>query len=53
MVPPEPQVQPMIPGAAPALTLSNFKPELSGKQDEDAEVHLLGTNDRMDNSAFP
>ena len=26
---------------------SNFKPEFAGKPDEDAEVHLLHTNDWM------
>ena len=27
------------------INWSNFKPELSGKPDEDAEVHLLHSND--------
>ena len=27
------------------LNWSNFKPEFSGKSDEDAEVHLLSSND--------
>ena len=29
------------------LDWSNFKPEFSGKPDEDAETHLLHTNDWM------
>ena len=29
------------------LNCSNFKPECSGKPDEDAEAHLLHTNDWM------
>ena len=29
------------------LNWSHFKPEFSGKPDEDAEVHLLHTNDWM------
>ena len=30
----------------------NFKPEFSGKPDEDAEVHLLCSNDRMNAHCF-
>ena len=29
------------------LNCSNFKPEFSGKPDEDAELHLLHSNDWM------
>ena len=29
------------------LNWSHFKPEFSGKSNEDAEAHLLHTNDRM------
>ena len=32
----------------PPLNWSHFKPEYSGKPDEDAEAHLLRTNDWMD-----
>ena len=31
---------------------SNFKPEFLGKPDEDAEVHLLGSNDWMNAHHF-
>ena len=34
------------------LILSNFKPEFSGKSDEDAEVHLLCSNDWMNTHCF-
>ena len=37
----------------PQLNWSHFKPEFAGKPDEDAEVHLLRTNDWMDTHAFP
>ena len=32
----------------PSLNWSHFKPEYSGKPDENAEAHLLRTNDWMD-----
>ena len=32
--------------------MSNFKPEFSGKPDEDAEVHLLHSNDWMNTHCF-
>ena len=32
---------------------SHFKPEFSGKPEEDAETHLLRTKDWMDTHAFP
>ena len=32
---------------------SHFKPEFSGKPQEDVEVHLLQTNDRMTTHDFP
>ena len=35
------------------LNLSHFKSEFAGKADEDAEVHLLRTNDWMDTHNFP
>ena len=31
----------------------HIKPEFAGKPDEDAEAHLLRTNDWMDTHAFP
>ena len=34
------------------LNWSNFKPEFSGKPDEDAEVHLLYSNDWMNAHPF-
>ena len=34
------------------LNWSNFKPEFSGKPDEDAEAHLLCTNDWMNAHHF-
>ena len=36
----------------PQLNWSHFKPEFAGKAYEDAEAHLLRTNDWMDTSAF-
>ena len=36
----------------PTLNWSHFKPEYSGKPDEDAEAHLLRTNDWMDMQGF-
>ena len=45
------------PPAAPQQMLPmnwwHFKPELSGKSDEDVEVHLLRTNDWMTTHDFP
>ena len=37
----------------PQLNWSHFKPEFSGKPDEDVEAHFLMTNDWMDTHAFP
>ena len=34
------------------LNWSNFKPEFSGKPDEDAEVHLLCSNDWVNAHCF-
>ena len=50
MVPP---IQPIQPAPMPQLNWSHFKPEFAGKPDEDAEAHLLRTNDWMDTHAFP
>ena len=35
------------------LNWSNFKPDFSGKPEEDPEVHLLRTNDWMTTHDFP
>ena len=35
------------------LNGSHFKPDFSGKPEEDAEVHLLGPNDWMTTHDFP
>ena len=37
----------------PALNCSHFRPELAGKPEEDAEAHLLCTNDLMETHDFP
>ena len=42
MVPQAPPVQ------VPQLNWSYFKPEFSGKPEEDMEAHLLRTNDAME-----
>ena len=52
---PEPQVlqQPAQPAQKVVyLNWSHFKPEFSGKPDEDAETHLLCTNDWMNAHHF-
>ena len=36
----------------PPVNWSNFKPKFSGKPDEDAEAHLLRTDDWMDTHRF-
>ena len=46
-VPQAPQGQQLV-----HLNWSNFKPEFSGKPDEDAEAHLLHTNDWMNAHHF-
>ena len=58
--PPEQQVQdPVQPAQVqvqpgqPPLNWSYFKPEFSGKLDEDAEGHLLRTNNWMETHNFP
>ena len=37
----------------PQLNWSYIKPEVSGKPEEDAEAHLLRTNDWMETHNFP
>ena len=44
---------PPIPMANQHLNWSHFKPDFSGKPEEDAEVHLLRTNDWMTTLDFP
>ena len=45
---------PVAPGVhqRPQLNWSHFKPEYTGKRDEDMKAHLLGTNDWMDTHEF-
>ena len=47
MLPQAPPVQ------MPQLNWSYFKPEFSGKPEEDVEAHLLRTNDWMETHNFP
>ena len=44
---------PPIPMANQHLSWSHFKPDFSGKPEEDAEAHLLRTNDWMTTHDFP
>ena len=51
--PPNP-IQPQSPPVQmPQLNWSYFKPEISGKHEEDAVAHLLQTNDLMEIHNFP
>ena len=53
-VPPAYPVVPSVqPGPIQQLNWPHFKPEFTSKPDEDAEAHLLNTNDWMDTNAFP
>ena len=45
--------QPIQPAPMPQLNWLHFKPEFAGKPEEDAEAHLLRTNEWMDTHAFP
>ena len=40
-----PPTQPIQSGPMPHINWFHFKPELAGKPEEDAEAHLLRTND--------
>ena len=58
--PPAPPTQPIVPSTLPIqpapmpqLNWSHFKPEFTGKPDENVEAHLLRINDCMDTDAFP
>ena len=44
--------QPIQPAHVSQLNWSHFKPKFVGMPDEDAEAHLLRTNDWMDTHAF-
>ena len=48
-----PQAQQQLTQQMALLNRSYFKPESSGKPEEDAEAHLLRTNDWMDTHQFP
>ena len=60
MQPPAPPAQPAVPPTQPVippgpmlqLNWSHFKPEFTGKLDEDVEACLLRTNDWMDTHTF-
>ena len=52
-LPVQPAAPQIRPGQIPQLNWSHFKPEFSGKPNEDAEAHLHMKNDWMDNHAFP
>ena len=49
---PFPHTQPGHP-AKPVVKWLHFKSEFSGKPEEDAEAHLLRTNDLMETHNFP
>ena len=51
--PPNPMQPQNPPPEVPQLSRSYFKPEFSGKPEEDAVAHLLRTNDWMDTHNFP
>ena len=48
-----PPTQPIQPAPMPQLIWPHFKPEFTGKPDEDAEAHLLRNNDWMCTHVFP
>ena len=50
--PPQPLQLPQVPQAHLQINWSHFKPEYSGKPDEDVEVHLLRTNDWINTHDF-
>ena len=50
---PTPQPVPPQPGQQVPMNWSHFKPEYSGKPEEDVEAHLLRTNDWMNAHDFP
>ena len=50
---PDQLVHQVQPGHQPPLNWSHFKPEFTGKPEDDAEAHLLHSNDWMDTHNFP
>ena len=54
---PQPTPQPVLPQPGQQIHMhinwSHFKPEYSGKPEEDVEAHLLKTNDWMNTHDFP
>ena len=50
---PNPILPPVPPIQIPQLNWSYFKPEFSGKPEEDVEAHLLRTNDWIETHNFP
>ena len=50
---PNPILPPAPPVQIPQLNWSYFKPEFSGKPEEDVEAHLLRTNDWVETHNFP
>ena len=50
---PNPMLPPAPPVQIPQLNWSYFKPEFSGNPEENAEAHLLRTNDWMETHNFP
>ena len=51
--PPNPMLPQAPPAQVPQLYWSYFKPEFSGRPEEDAEAHLLRTNHWMETHNFP
>ena len=47
-----PPTQPIQPALMPQSNWLHFKPEFTSKPDEDADAHLLRTNDWMETHAF-
>ena len=51
--PQQPLQPPQVPQACLQMNWSHFKPEYSGKPEEDVEAHLLRMNDWMNTHDFP
>ena len=51
--PPQQPLQPQDQQVHLHMNWSHFKPEYSGKPEEDVEAHLLRTNDWMNTHNFP
>ena len=52
VIPPVPPMQPIQPIDVPQLNRLHFKPELTGKPDDDAKAHFLRTDGWMDTHVF-